>query len=241
MRQTGGGRTGYHPFLLDICCVKDLVAAFHGLVFQKCGEVTNSSTLLPSTFAKYTGRPEKYLSLHFANSIWKNNMTEVMAQGQTDGTAGALALAGTGLMDCSVGGAGAPAAPTASNELTDGKRSSTSRSSRPTTSRSRRPSRSGRCRVRRQRLRRNRPVRQSRSLWYRHSELLRAFCNIPRRHHFTSNSTRSSSGTLRSMSLRATWRSCAPSASLVVTWATISRSTMPSSSPSVVEVSTATV
>lgn len=46
--------------------------------------MTNSSTLLPSTFAKYTGRPEKYLSLHFANSIWKNNMTEVMAQDQTD-------------------------------------------------------------------------------------------------------------------------------------------------------------
>lgn len=47
---------------------------------QKTVVVTNSSTLLPSTFAKYTGRPEKYLSLHFANSIWKNNMTEVMAQ-----------------------------------------------------------------------------------------------------------------------------------------------------------------
>ncbi len=46
---------------------------------QKTVVVTNSSTLLPSTFAKYTGRPEKYLSLHFANSIWKNNMTEVMA------------------------------------------------------------------------------------------------------------------------------------------------------------------
>lgn len=45
---------------------------------------TNSSTLLPSKFAKYTGRPEKYLSLHFANSIWKNNMTEVMAQAKTD-------------------------------------------------------------------------------------------------------------------------------------------------------------
>lgn len=44
---------------------------------QKTVVVTNSSTLLPSTFAKYTGRPEKYLSLHFANSIWKNNMTEV--------------------------------------------------------------------------------------------------------------------------------------------------------------------
>lgn len=46
--------------------------------------VTNSSTLLPSKFAKATGRPDKYLSLHFANSIWKNNMTEVMAQKQTD-------------------------------------------------------------------------------------------------------------------------------------------------------------
>ena len=46
--------------------------------------VTNSSTLLPSTFAKYTGRPEKYLSLHFANHIWTNNTAEVMAQAQTD-------------------------------------------------------------------------------------------------------------------------------------------------------------
>lgn len=40
--------------------------------------VTNSSTLLPSTFAKFTGRPDKYLSLHFANAIWKNNTAEVM-------------------------------------------------------------------------------------------------------------------------------------------------------------------
>lgn len=46
--------------------------------------VTNSSTLLPSKFAKITGRPDKYLSLHFANSIWKNNTAEVMAQSQTD-------------------------------------------------------------------------------------------------------------------------------------------------------------
>lgn len=39
---------------------------------------TNSSTLLPSTFAEYTGRPEKYCALHFANTIWKNNTAEVM-------------------------------------------------------------------------------------------------------------------------------------------------------------------
>lgn len=45
---------------------------------------TNSSTLLPSAFAKYTGRPDKYLSLHFANSIWQNNTTEIMAQDKTD-------------------------------------------------------------------------------------------------------------------------------------------------------------
>lgn len=45
--------------------------------------VTNSSTLLPSKFAKYTGRPEKYLALHFANSIWKNNTAEIMAQPKT--------------------------------------------------------------------------------------------------------------------------------------------------------------
>lgn len=45
--------------------------------------VTNSSTLLPSKFAKYTGRAEKYLALHFANSIWKNNTAEIMAQPKT--------------------------------------------------------------------------------------------------------------------------------------------------------------
>lgn len=55
-----------------------------GVLPVKTVLVTNSSTLLPSKFAKATGRPEKFLSLHFANSIWKNNMTEVMAQAQTE-------------------------------------------------------------------------------------------------------------------------------------------------------------
>jgi 3-hydroxybutyryl-CoA dehydrogenase len=45
---------------------------------------TNSSTLLPSMFAKYTGRPEKYCALHFANTIWKNNTGEVMGHPGTD-------------------------------------------------------------------------------------------------------------------------------------------------------------
>lgn len=51
---------------------------------EKTVLVTNSSTLLPSTFAKYTGRPEKYLSLHFANVIWKKNTAEVMGHDTTD-------------------------------------------------------------------------------------------------------------------------------------------------------------
>ena len=54
------------------------------LMDEKTVLVTNSSTLLPSTFAKYTGKANKYLSLHFANHIWKQNLVEVMAQDQTD-------------------------------------------------------------------------------------------------------------------------------------------------------------
>lgn len=45
---------------------------------------TNSSTLLPSQLAASTGRPEKFLALHFANSIWKNNTAEVMGHADTD-------------------------------------------------------------------------------------------------------------------------------------------------------------
>ena len=49
-----------------------------------CILASNSSTLLPSQFAKATGAPQRYASLHFANSIWKNNTAEVMGH---DGTA----------------------------------------------------------------------------------------------------------------------------------------------------------
>lgn len=44
---------------------------------------TNSSTLLPSTFAEATGRPEKFCALHFANLIWSLNIGEVMAHQAT--------------------------------------------------------------------------------------------------------------------------------------------------------------
>ncbi|WAA12613.1 3-hydroxyacyl-CoA dehydrogenase [Fervidibacillus halotolerans] len=45
---------------------------------------TNTSTLLPSQFAEATGRPEKFLALHFANEIWKNNTAEIMKHPGTD-------------------------------------------------------------------------------------------------------------------------------------------------------------
>ncbi len=46
--------------------------------------VTNSSTMLPSKLCKYTGRENMFLALHFANSIWKNNVVEVMKHSKTD-------------------------------------------------------------------------------------------------------------------------------------------------------------
>ncbi len=39
---------------------------------------TNSSTTLPSDYASYSGRPDKFLALHFANGIWDANVGEVM-------------------------------------------------------------------------------------------------------------------------------------------------------------------
>lgn len=45
---------------------------------------TNSSTTLPSDYAMVTGRPEKFLALHFANGIWDANVGEVMGHPGTD-------------------------------------------------------------------------------------------------------------------------------------------------------------
>lgn len=45
---------------------------------------TNSSTLLPSQLAEATGRPARFLALHFANPVWEANIGEVMAHPGTD-------------------------------------------------------------------------------------------------------------------------------------------------------------
>ena len=45
---------------------------------------SNSSTYVPSTFAADTGRPDKFLNLHFANQILLMNTAEIMGTNQTD-------------------------------------------------------------------------------------------------------------------------------------------------------------
>ncbi|WP_325966342.1 3-hydroxyacyl-CoA dehydrogenase family protein [Staphylococcus gallinarum] len=45
---------------------------------------SNSSTMIPSDFKEFTRRPEKFLALHFANEVWKNNTAEVMGHADTD-------------------------------------------------------------------------------------------------------------------------------------------------------------
>ena len=45
---------------------------------------TKSSTLLPSAMADATGRPERFIALHFANEIWLHNVAEVMGHAGTD-------------------------------------------------------------------------------------------------------------------------------------------------------------
>ena len=57
--------------------------AMKDLLPEKTLLFTNSSTMLPSTFEKYTGRPEKYCAVHFANTIWKNNTAEIMGHAGT--------------------------------------------------------------------------------------------------------------------------------------------------------------
>jgi 3-hydroxyacyl-CoA dehydrogenase len=63
---------------------KDFYIRLAPLLSEKTILCTNSSTLLPSMFAEDTGRPEKFLALHFANEIWKNNTAEVMGHPGTD-------------------------------------------------------------------------------------------------------------------------------------------------------------
>ena len=68
----------------DVQQKTDIFQKMKDLLPEKTILCTNSSTLLPSMFAQATGRPEKFLALHFANDIWKHNTAEVMGHAGTD-------------------------------------------------------------------------------------------------------------------------------------------------------------
>ena len=68
----------------DFKAKKDLLMKIAPILNSKTIVATNSSTLLPSKLAKYSKREDKFLALHFANSIWKNNIVEVMKHEKTN-------------------------------------------------------------------------------------------------------------------------------------------------------------
>lgn len=93
------GRVRYSSDLADAVRDADLVieAVPEALelkrqVYTQLGELapertifaSNSSTLLPSDMVAFTGRPDRFLALHFANEIWLHNTAEVMGTPATD-------------------------------------------------------------------------------------------------------------------------------------------------------------
>lgn len=92
------GRIRYSSDLADAAKDADLVIeaipevlSLKQETFARLGELapertvfaTNSSTLLPSQIAPSSGRPDRFLALHFANRVWQFNTAEVMGTPET--------------------------------------------------------------------------------------------------------------------------------------------------------------
>lgn len=69
------------PEVIDI--KKDFYTKLSKVAKDKTIFASNSSTMIPSQLVEFTGRPEKYLHLHFANEIWKLNIAEIMKHERT--------------------------------------------------------------------------------------------------------------------------------------------------------------
>lgn len=69
------------PELLDV--KKDFYKKLSEVAKEDTIFASNSSTMIPSQLVEFTGRPEKYLHLHFANEIWKLNIAEIMKHEKT--------------------------------------------------------------------------------------------------------------------------------------------------------------
>jgi 3-hydroxybutyryl-CoA dehydrogenase len=63
---------------------KDILAEVGALAPAHTVIATNTSTLRPSELMESTGRPSRFLALHFSNLIWRHNVAEVMGTPETD-------------------------------------------------------------------------------------------------------------------------------------------------------------
>ncbi len=70
------------PELLEL--KRDVYRKLAGLAPARTIFATNSSTLLPSDLKDSTGRPDRFLAIHYANNIWAQNIAEVMGTAETD-------------------------------------------------------------------------------------------------------------------------------------------------------------
>jgi 3-hydroxybutyryl-CoA dehydrogenase len=68
----------------DVQLKQDLYRQFSGLWPERTLLTTNTSTLLPSMFAQATGRPAKFMALHFHPHVWISNVADVMPHAGTD-------------------------------------------------------------------------------------------------------------------------------------------------------------
>ncbi len=60
-----------------------VLAEFDPLCPPRTIFATNTSTLLPSQFAKVTGRPDRVIALHFHLPVWVTNLADVMPHAGT--------------------------------------------------------------------------------------------------------------------------------------------------------------
>jgi len=67
----------------DIRLKEGLYQQFAGLWPERTLLTTNTSTLLPSMFAEATGRPTKFMALHFHPHVWISNVADVMPHAGT--------------------------------------------------------------------------------------------------------------------------------------------------------------
>ncbi len=68
----------------DVALKQDLYRQFAGLWPERTLLTTNTSTLLPSMFAEATGRPDRFMALHFHPHVWISNVADVMPHPGTD-------------------------------------------------------------------------------------------------------------------------------------------------------------